>query len=486
MREATGGRLDVAAAAAAAATAAQPMREATDQTRGTWLESIAESIQAAGPELIDLAIEETHLARGRLEGELARTTAQLRMFAAVVREGSYLEAIIDHLNPDATPPVPDLRRVLIPIGPVAVYAASNFPFAFSVAGGDTASALAVGCPVIVKAHPGHPLTSRRTADAVRHGLSAVGAPDGVFGMVEGFDAGVALVQHPAIRAAAFTGSIPGGRALADLAAARPDPIPFHGELGSVNPVVVTAAADSARGDELAAGLAQSFTLGSGQFCTKPGIVFVPKNSNLERALPESVPSQTAPMLTPSIEKGYAAGLGRIASHDDTEAVVPHRGADSPSVYAVDASTFLEDRELFTTEVFGPTTLLVRFDDEKTLHAALQALEGSLTSTLHAEPDEDIAHLLDELIQRSGRVLFQGWPTGVAVSWAQHHGGPWPSTTSAFTSVGATATRRFQRPVAFQDAPAGLLPSALRDENPLGIPQRVDGVLRPARATTVRG
>jgi len=460
-----------------AAGAARPLREASEETRATWLEAIAVALDASSSELVDAAMAETNLAKVRLDGEVARTTAQLRLFAAVLREGSYLEAVIDHANPSATPPVPDLRRVLIPIGPVAVYAASNFPFAFSVAGGDTASALAVGCPVVVKAHPGHPQTSRLTAEVVMRALAAAGAPDGAFGLVEGFDAGVELVQHPLIRAAAFTGSVHGGRALAELAAARPSPIPFYGELGSVNPVVVTASADAARGQELAAGLAQSFTLGSGQFCTKPGIVFVPEQSVLEQTLPELVPERVADMLTEPIRASFVAGVEGLAVHEGVESVVPRRGENTASVYAIDVVTFLEASEVFTAEVFGPTTLLVRYRDGTSLLDALEAMEGSLTSTVHAEESDDISDIVEALAQRSGRLLFSGWPTGVAVSWAQHHGGPWPSTTSSsYTSVGATATRRFQRPIAYQDAPPRLLPAALHDDNPLGIPRRVDGVL----------
>src|SRR5690606_17008956 len=247
-----------------------------------------DQLDAHVDELVAIADDETGLGETRLRGEVARTTGQLRMFAAVVTEGSYLEATIDHAVPDATPPRPDLRRLLRPLGPVAVFSASNFPFAFSVAGGDTASALAVGCPVIVKAHPGHPRLSRRTADLVAEALAGAGAPDGTFALVEGFEEGLALVDHPAITAVAFTGSLGGGRALHDRAAARPAPIPFFGELGSINPVVVTADADAARGAELAAGLAGSFQLGAGQFCTKPGVVFVPDGSALEAALPALV------------------------------------------------------------------------------------------------------------------------------------------------------------------------------------------------------
>ncbi|HTE60177.1 MAG TPA: aldehyde dehydrogenase family protein, partial [Solirubrobacteraceae bacterium] len=272
--------------AAESAKAAFPeLGRTADAVRATWLRAVAEALDAAAPDLLPIAADETALGDARLRGEIARTTGQLRLFASVLDEGSYLEATIDHAVPDAIPPSPDLRRMLRPLGPVAVFAASNFPFAFSVAGGDTASALAVGCPVVVKAHPGHPALSRLTARIVEEALRAAGAPNGAFAIVEGREEGVALIEHPAIAAAAFTGSVAGGRALHERAALRPEPIPFFGELGSLNPVVVTAAADAARGAALAAGLATSFQLGSGQFCTKPGLVLVPVGSTLERELP---------------------------------------------------------------------------------------------------------------------------------------------------------------------------------------------------------
>lgn len=475
----------VETAVAAAKRAAAITRRASDTTRASWLEAVADALDLAADGLVPIAVTETGLTATRLSGEMSRTTGQLRLFASVVREGAYLEAILDHADPAANPPRPDLRRMLIPVGPVAVYAASNFPFAFSVAGGDTASALAVGCPVVVKAHPGHVETSRLTARLVSEALAAAGAPDGVFGLVEGFDDGVALIQHPGIAAGAFTGSLRGGRALADLAAARPNPIPFFGELGSANPVVVTAAADAARGPQLAAGLAASFTLGTGQFCTKPGIVFVPQNSEFEAALPAHVESGAARMLTPAIAHGFTAGVQRLAAAPGVTTVRGSSGVGDPAVFAVAADDFAARADVLGAEVFGPSTLLVRYGDDLELHAAVGALEGSLTGTIHAQDDENLDALVDVLVQKSGRVLFSGWPTGVAVSWAQHHGGPWPATTSAHTSVGATAVRRFQRPVVYQDAPTQILPAALLDDNPLGIPRRVDGRLE-ATTTEFRG
>ena len=443
--------------------------------------AVADALDAHVEELVAIADEESHLGVPRLTGEVARTTGQLRMFAAVVEEGSYLEAIIDHANPDATPPTPDLRRLLRPLGPVAVFSASNFPFAFSVAGGDTASALAVGCPVIGKGHSAHPKLSRRTAELVGETLREAGAPDGTFALVEGRAAGVALVQEPAIRAVGFTGSLHGGRALFDLAVGRPDPIPFYGELSAINPVVVTQAALDARADELATGLAGSFTLGAGQFCTKPGVVFVPEGSDFATRVAAAVgEAAEVPMLTDSIAGAFADGLGTLAGRDDVTVVSgsPEQsvGTGSAVVLETTAAAVLSDPEGLLAECFGPTTLVVRYGSVDEALTAIRAVGGSLTATVHAEPDEDVSAIVDVLADIAGRVLFAGWPTGVAVNWSQQHGGPWPSTTSIHTSVGATAVRRFLRPVAYQSAPDAALPPALRDGNPLGVPRRVDGVL----------
>lgn len=467
-----------------AAAAFPAMAAATDRTRAGWLRAAADSLDAAADRLVPTADEETGLGVARLSGEVARTTGQLRMFAEVVEEGSYLEAMIDHAAPAAAVPRPDLRRMLVPVGPVAVFAASNFPFAFSIAGGDTASALAVGCPVVVKAHPGHPRLSRMTAEVVAEALRTAGAPGGAFGLVEGYEAGIALITHPAVRAASFTGSVAGGRALADRAAARPDPIPFFGELGSINPVVVTPGADAARGEQLATGLADSFRLGAGQFCTKPGIVFVPEDSVVERSLRDVVGAagrDAGRPLTEAIGTGFAGGIAALLAVPGVQAVAGQAStaADGfvPVVAATDLDTFAEHAPTLLREVFGPATLLVRYDDADRLPQALACVEGSLTATIDAEDDEPIDDLVGVLSARAGRVLFSGWPTGVAVTWAQHHGGPWPATTSQHTSVGATAVRRFQRPLVLQDAPARVLPAALRDDNPLRIPRRVDGVLQ---------
>jgi NADP-dependent aldehyde dehydrogenase len=469
---------------AAAAAAAKISAAASDAERAGWLNAVADALDANAAELVEIADAETSLGAPRLTGEVARTTGQLRLFARVITEGSYLEAIIDHADPGATPPRPDLRRILKPIGPVAVFSASNFPFAFSVAGGDTASALAVGCSVIVKAHSGHLRLSERTAEIVSEALRGAGAPDGLFALVHGREVGTALVQDPAIKAVGFTGSIPGGRALFDLATSRPDPIPFYGELGSLNPVVITAAALQARAGELAAGLAGSFTLGAGQFCTKPGLVFIPAGTDFASEVAQASKDKPAlGMLTTRIAEAYPDGLRSFASVDGVDVVGGSVDQDAvangaaPVIFSTSAAKVLESPEQLLEECFGPTTILIGYKDQDELSAVLAKVPGSLTATLHSEQDEDIDALVEQLSGLAGRVLFAGWPTGVAVNWAQQHGGPYPATTSLFTSVGATAVRRFQRPVAYQDAPETVLHPALREDNPLGIPRRVDGELQ---------
>lgn len=473
--------LDEVAAAARRAFAVTVASTAAE--RAAWLRTAADALDAARDELVAIADDETRLGATRLNGELARTTAQLRLFADAVLEGSYLEATIDHPDPTTIPPRPDLRRMLRPIGPVAVFGASNFPFAFSVAGGDTASALAAGCPVIVKGHPAHPRLSRRTAEVVAAALEGAGAPEGIFGHVVGHETGVALVQHPGVRAVGFTGSLRGGRALFDLASARPDPIPFYGELSAVNPVLITAAAIESRADELASGLAGSFTLGAGQFCTNPGVVLVPAGSGFAERVGAAVAAASAapmPMLTDGIAEAFAHGIGGLAGRDDVEIVAgdpaQRPGTGAPVVLRTSTTAVLADPAALLHECFGPSTLIVEYTEVADALAAVRAVGGSLTATVHAEPGDDLASIVDVLAEVAGRVLFAGWPTGVAVSWAQQHGGPWPSTTSNHTSVGVTALRRFLRPIAFQDAPDAALPPELRDDNPLGIPRRVDGVL----------
>lgn len=474
--------------AAAAGAASSELASTVPSTRAAWLEAVADALDGRVDELVALADEESHLGTARLTGEVARTTGQLRLFAAVLRDGAFLEVVIDHADASATPPKPELRRMLRPTGPVAVFSASNFPFAFSVAGGDTASALAAGCPVIVKAHSAHPRLSRLTAAIVTEALRSAGAPDGTFALVEGREQGTALVQHPAITAVGFTGSLAGGRALFDLASQRPAPIPFYGELGSTNPVVITEAAlQGEAAGELARGLAASFTLGVGQFCTNPGLVLVPSGSGFAELVAQAAADTVAGrMLTPGIAEAYAAGTARAAGHPGVRTLLGDgtAAADSgvPTVLATTAVTVLDAPDVLLEEIFGPATLVIEVADDAELHAVLAEVGGALTATVHAAPGEDIAGLVSRLEPIAGRVLFGGWPTGVAVGWAQHHGGPWSATTSLHTSVGASAVRRFQRPIVYQDAPERVLPEALHEANPLRLPRRVDGVLELPTAT----
>jgi NADP-dependent aldehyde dehydrogenase len=468
----------------AAVTAADVLARTSPATRAGWLRAVAGVLAEHTDELVELAGAETHLPAGRLRGEVKRTSVQLEMFADVLDDGGYVEAVIDLPDPDfALGPRPDLRRMLMPIGPVAVYAASNFPFAFSVAGNDTASALAAGCPVVLKAHPGHPETSRRTAELVLATLAAAGAPDGSFAMVEGMDAGVGLVKDDRIAAAGFTGSVRGGRALFDLATSRPNPIKFFGELGSINPAVVTARAADERADEIAEGFVGSFTLGVGQFCTKPGLLFVPAGHRVVDAITDRTRQVAAgELLYDKIADGYGSTLDELRQTDGVRVLVDGGAADglstAPSLLAVDGAHFLTHSDALLTECFGPTSVLVEYASADELTAALSTLEGSLTTTVQGT-DEDAAELADLialLSSRSGRVLWNGWPTGVAVTWAMTHGGPYPATTLDYTSVGATAINRWLRPVSFQSTPAALLPPALTDDNPLHLTRRVNGRL----------
>jgi NADP-dependent aldehyde dehydrogenase len=446
------------------------------------LRALAEALDAAADELVDLAIGETHLGESRLRGELLRTTFQLRLFAEVITEGSHLEACIDHAQAAWPPgPRPDLRRVLRPLGPVAVFAASNFPFAFSVAGGDTASALAAGCPVIVKAHPGHLRLSARCGGIVRRALHEAGAPEGTFAQIAGDEAGRALVTHPDISAVAFTGSTRVGRMLFDLAVGRPKPVPFYGELGSVNPVFVTRRAAARRGEEICAGYVASFSLGMGQFCTQPGILLLPAGALHAGRLRELVGVQPAArLLNDRIDATYEEGLAALAARPNVEVVAEGGGLSdgtrTPTLLRTTAGNLLADAEHLLAECFGPVSLVAEYDEEAQLVQIAGALEGQLTATIHGEPDDAVVPgLLDILADKAGRVIWNGWPTGVSVTWAMQHGGPYPATTSPLhTSVGPAAIARFLRPVAYQDLPDDLLPAALREGNPLGLPRRVDG------------
>ncbi|WP_367125841.1 aldehyde dehydrogenase (NADP(+)) [Streptomyces phytohabitans] len=479
----------------AAVRAAHAARDAlTDRAaRIDLLRAAADELEAARAEIVRTADAESALGETRLGGELSRTTAQLRAFADEVTDGGYLGVVIDHPDPSATPPCPDLRRYKIPLGVVAVYGASNFPLAFSVPGGDTASALAAGCPVVVKAHPDHPATSELCAAALRRAAARAGLPEGTVAVVHGFEAGVELVRHPLVAAAGFTGSVRGGRALFDAAAARPVPIPFHGELGSLNPVVVTADAAAERAEEIGGGLAGSMTLGSGQFCTKPGLVLVPVGDAGDR-LVDALAGQVAavppaPMLDAGMLVAFLEGVAARAELDGVGTPVAVRpdedggNAIGAGFLTVPAAKLVADgpHRLLLEECFGPVTVVVRHQDDDEAAAVLGALGGNLTATVHlgtaeaagTDPGARGAALLRRLTGLAGRVLVNGWPTGVAVAPAQQHGGPYPATTTPTTSVGATAIERWLRPVTYQDTPEPLLPPELREANPLGLPRRVD-------------
>ncbi|MER6111156.1 aldehyde dehydrogenase (NADP(+)) [Streptomyces hirsutus] len=459
--------------------------------RSAFLRSAADELEAAKGTLIEAADAETALGPVRLTGELARTCYQLRAFADIVDEGAFLDVVIDHPDDTATPPVPDLRRYKIPLGVVAVYSASNFPFAFSVPGGDTASALAAGCPVVVKAHPDHPGLSELVAKVLRRAAARHGVPEGVLGLVHGFEAGVELVRHPLVAAAGFTGSVRGGRALFDTAAARPVPIPFHGELGSLNPVLVTEAAAAERAEAIGAGLAGSMTLGVGQFCVKPGLVLAPASAagdRLVKSLTDAVSDTDAGVLLDHrMRDHFVAGVAERTRLPDVESpVTPGAGGEhtvSAGFLTVPASRLAAEGEhdLLLEECFGPVTVVVRYEDDAEVRAVLSRLPGNLTATVHLSEEEGAgqgrgAEILGELTPLAGRVLVNAWPTGVAVAPAQHHGGPYPATTSTSTSVGGTAIERWLRPVAYQNSPQALLPQELRDDNPLGLPRRFNGRL----------
>ncbi|MDJ1133088.1 aldehyde dehydrogenase (NADP(+)) [Streptomyces iconiensis] len=484
--EATPATVDAAVRAAHEALPALAERT----RRAAFLREAATRLEAGGEDIIRVADEESALGIPRITGELGRTTAQLRAFADEIEDGGYLGVIIDHADPSLTPPRPDLRRYKVPLGVVAVYAASNFPLAFSVPGGDTASALAAGCPVVVKAHPDHPATSELCAAALRAAAVATGLPEDTVSVVHGFEAGVELVKHPLVAAAGFTGSVRGGRALYDAAAARPRPIPFHGELGSLNPVVVTPAAAAERAEEIGTGLGGSMTLGTGQFCVKPGLVLVPEGDDGDRMLGVLADSlrATAPgyLLDDRMRDAYLSGVAARGALDKVEVPVAAGVGDEdprsvrPGLLTVSARELDGKHELLLEECFGPVTVAVRYGGEEDVDAVLGRLAGSLTATLHVASSEAqdgtggaAAALLSRLTLLAGRVLVNGWPTGVAVAPAQHHGGPYPATTSTSTSVGATAVERWLRPVAYQDTPEPLLPPELRDANPLGLPRRVD-------------
>lgn len=478
---------ELTAAVEAAQSAFDKARTAAPATRAAWLEAVAAGLEQDAGTLVETAARETHLGVPRLQGELKRTVFQLRLFAAEILQGEHFDATIDHADAAwGMGPRPDLRRYNVPLGVVGVFGASNFPFAFSVMGGDTASALAAGCAVVHKAHDGHRELAARTAETVTAALDAAGAPSGLFSLVTGRPAAEALVDHPLVKAIGFTGSTAGGRALLDRAAARPEPIPFFGELGGINAVFVLPNAWADRRGEILAGYASSFTLGMGQFCTKPGLLFVPAAGSageaeelrhfLSGALADFTPAQ---LLSERLHSGYSHAVRRLNDTDGVDTLLEgdFAAAPAPTVLRTTAEAVRNNPGLLRQEMFGPASLVVEYTDGAELPGLAELLEGQLTTTLQAEEDDDVTELAARLADISGRVLWNGWPTGVTVSYAQNHGGPYPAATSATTSVGTAAIRRFLRPVAYQSFPAARLPEPLRDGNPWKVPQRIDGVWR---------
>ncbi len=468
------------------AVAAAPVWRALDPaTRAGMLRVVAAALDGADDELVALAVDESHLTETRLRAELFRTTFQLRFLAGVIEEGDYLQPCIDTPD-DSWPPGarPDLRRLLRPLGPVAVFAAGNFPFAFSVAGGDSASALAAGCPVVLKAHPGHRELSARCGEIVRRALRGAGAPDGTFALVESDKAGRALVTHPDISAVAFTGSAKVGRMLFDIAVGRPKPIPFYGELGSVNPVFVTMRAAAARLDEILSGYVASFTLGAGQYCTQPGVLLLPAGVlNCERVRTMVGAQPSTRLLNDRIDAAYQEALDALRQRPSVEVIAEGSrqpdGARTPTLLRTTTRDLVSDAEHLLAECFGPVSLIAEYDEEAQLTELAELLDGQLTATVHGEVDDAIVPgLLDTLAEKAGRIVWNSWPTTLAVTWAIHHGGPYPATTSPLhTSVGAAAIGRFLRPVTYQGVPDHLLPAPLRDANPLHLARCVDGRYR---------
>lgn len=484
------GTADVERAAALAWDAFETYRHTSIEQRAAFLETIAAEVAALGDTLIARVTAETGIPAARVAGELARTTGQLRLFADVLREGSWLQARLDRPDPDRTPlPKPDLRQRSVPLGPVAVFAASNFPLAFSVAGGDTASALAAGAPVIVKAHPGHPGTSEMVGRAIRRAVAAHGLPEGTFSLLvsEGVGAGVALVTDPRVSAVGFTGSRRGGLALVAAAAARPVPIPVYAEMSSINPVYLLPHALTQNAENLGRAYVASMMTGVGQLCTSPGLLFLADCPDADTFITSAAAALAeAPggaMLNSTIATTFTEAAARAADTPGVEAVARGAVDGGPScggaaqLLVTTADEFLRHPHL-SDEVFGPSSLIVR-TPEAALLAVTATLEGQLTATVHAAPGDHprVTELLPHLELVAGRIVFNGWPTGVEVGHATVHGGPFPATSApATTSVGSRAIERFLRPVAYQNIPDELLPAEIRLSNPLDIPQRIDGHL----------
>lgn len=472
-------------------TAFDVYREASLEQRAGFLEAIADHIAGLGDELVERTMAESGLPRARVEGERGRTIGQLRMFADVVRAGDWLGARIDPRQPDRQPaPRPDLRQRHIPLGPIAVFGASNFPLAFSVAGGDTAAALAAGCPVVAKAHPAHPGVSALVGRAIQQAVSVCGLPEGVFSLL--FDSGLSvsqdLVRDQRIKGVGFTGSRAGGEALVRIAQARPEPIPVYAEMSSVNPVIVMPNALRARGAEIAAAYVASMTQGAGQFCTNPGLVLGVEGPDLDAlaGLASEVLGRVpaAVMLTGAIRANFETGVQRLADHPGVTALGRGAAAEPPlaraALFATGAGELLRDPEL-QDEVFGAASMIVGCRDIDQLRDVIENLTGQLTIAVHMDAGDEpfVRDLLPTLERKAGRILVNGFGTGVEVSHAMVHGGPYPATSDGrSTSVGSLAIHRFLRPVCYQDFPADLLPAALQDANPLGLRRLMDG--RPSQ------
>ncbi len=490
-----GGTLaDVDRACTLAARDFDSFRSADHETRARLLEAIAQGLLDLGEGLVDRATAESGLPRQRIEGERGRTCGQLRLFASLVREGRWLNVTVDTALPDRKPiPRPDLRSRRIPVGPVAVFGASNFPLAFSVAGGDTAAALAAGCPVVAKAHPSHLGTSELAGRMIQQAVASCGLPEGTFSLLIGVgnELGGALVKHPAIQAVAFTGSRKGGQALVALAAGRQNPIPVFAEMSSINPVFLLPAAMEARGGAIAAGLVASAILGVGQFCTKPGLVFAlkgPTFAAFAAAAASAIEKSAAnTMLNAGIMQAYVRGIGALCGAPGVQRLAAGAAGSEtnasaqPTLFRTDAKALMSNPAL-TEEVFGPAALLINCENEDEMIAAAEHLEGQLTATLHLDAaDHKVAkRLLTVLERKAGRIVVNGFPTGVEVSHAMVHGGPSPSTSnSRVTSVGAMAIDRFLRPVCYQDLPTDLLPEELQDGHLAGHSHLLDGRLHTA-------
>jgi len=479
---------EVEAAAQLASSAFEIYRHTRGKDKGVFLRKVAESIEGLGEMLVARASQETGLPPDRIKTETARTCFQLRLFAELVEEGSWVDARIDRADPNRTPlPKVDVRSMLRPLGPVVVFCASNFPLAFSVAGGDTASALAAGNPVIVKAHHAHPGTAELIGLAISDAVRTCGLPEGVFSLIygPGSEVGVQLVKHQVIKASGFTGSRAGGQALMRVASARPHPIPFYAEMSSVNPVFILPSALTERTEEIARGLHGSVTLGAGQFCTNPGLVFIPDKGSeelIERLAELTTATSPFVMLTAGISSAYRQGSNALGQNSRVESIAHQLESEAgncsagAALFVTGAESFLEDRSL-SSEVFGPATLLIKYSNRADLLTTAESLEGQLTATIHASEAElkSCADLIATLEAKAGRLVFNGFPTGVEVGHAMVHGGPFPATSDGrSTSVGTRAALRFVRPVCYQDFADSALPEELQDGNPLNIRRMVDG------------